>query len=677
MSTETILYIILAGIVALLLALFQYLTKKKSISIQNMLFLFLRFISIFSVLLLLINPKFNQVTLSIEKPNLIIAIDNSNSIINLNQDNNVRALVKNLSINKDLKDKFNLAFYTFGNNLKNSDSITFLEKQTNIDNAFNGLSQIYKQSTSPTLLITDGNQTIGNDYEFAYSKFKQPIYPIILGDTVTYTDLKIEQLNVNKYAYLKNRFPVEAILVYNGNTNINSKLEVSQGNNTVYSETIHFTKINNSKVVNFTLPASSVGVSSYKAALIPIENEKNKINNSKNFAVEVIDQKIKIAIISDFPHPDLGTLKKSIESNEQRSVSFLNSKEIISQINDFQLIVLYQPNNKFNELFEVLNTENKNKFVIIGTKTDLNFLNKIEENYQYEITQQLEDYQAELNLNYSPFIISDIDFESFPPLKSNYGSVNFKIPFQSVLNKTVRGVSTKEPLLATFETNNRREAILFGENIWQWRAQSYINSKSFNQFDDFIGKLVQYLASNKRKSRLDLEYESFYNGSSNVIIKAQFFDKNYQFDSRESLSITLKDDISGDEKVLPLILKNNNYQVDLSNLSPSEYSFAVKASSENISKSGGFKILEYNVEQQFLNANVTKLQQLATNSNGAYFFIDNTENLIPNLINDNRYVPIQKSNKNSLPLIDWKYLLILIALSLSTEWFLRKYNGLI
>ena len=233
MSTETILYIILAGIVALLLALFQYFTKNKDMSKLNMLFSFLRFISIFSVLLLLINPKFDQVTLSTEKPNLIIAVDNSNSIIHLNQDNKVRDLVETISTNKGLKDKFNLEFYTFGSNLKNSDSITFLEKQTNINNAFNGLSQIYKQTTSPTIVITDGNQTFGNDYEYVFSKYKQPIYPIILGDTVTYTDLKIEQLNVNKYAYLKNRFPIEAILVYNGNNNINSKFEVNQGNNTV------------------------------------------------------------------------------------------------------------------------------------------------------------------------------------------------------------------------------------------------------------------------------------------------------------------------------------------------------------------------------------------------------------------------------------------------------------
>jgi hypothetical protein len=677
MSTETILYIILAGVIALFLSLFQYFTKNKSMSKQNMLFLFLRCLTIFSVLLLLINPKFNQVKITTEKPNLVIAIDNSNSIVHLNQNKKVRSLVESISTNEALKNKFNLEFYTFGEHFKKLDSLTFLEKQTNINEAFNQLAQIYKQSNAPTLLVSDGNQTIGNDYEFAFSKYKQAIYPIILGDTTSYIDLKIDQLNVNKYAYLKNKFPIEAILVYSGNENVTSKLQVTQGNTTVYSETVSFNKTNNSKVINFTLPASKTGVSSYKATLIPIDTEKNKINNIKSFAVEVIDQKTNIALVSDFLHPDLGAFKKSIESNEQHSVALLNSNEIIGQINDFQLVILYQPNNKFKKVFEILNKENKNKFVVVGTKTDLYFLNQNNESYQYEITQQLEDYQAELNLNYSPFLIDDIDFESFPPLESHYGSVDFNLPYQSLLNRTVRGISTKEPILATFETNGRREAVLFGENIWQWRAQSYINSKSFNQFDDFIGKLVLYLASNKIRERLSLEYESFYNGSTSIVLKAQFFDKNYQFNAREQLIITIRDDISGNENTFPLMLKNNNYQVDLSSLSPSEYSFTVKALNENISKSGNFKILEHHIEQQFLNANVTKLEQLATNSSGTSYFIDSSENLIDDLLIDNRYVPIQKSNKNSLPLIDWKFLLLVIALSLSSEWFLRKYNGLI
>ena len=677
MSSETLIYIILAGIIALGLALFQYFTKNKSMSKLNMLFSFLRFLSVFAVLILIINPSFDKIKIAIEKPNLIVAIDNSSSVSHLKQDRSVLEFVENIKNNNDLKNKFNINYYTFGESLNASDSITFSDKQTNISKAFTQLNQVYKQTTSPTLLVTDGNQTYGNDYQFSSNSYKQPVYSIILGDTITYTDLKIQQLNINKYAYLKNKFPIEAILVYNGNSTISSKFIVKNGNATVYSKALTFSKNNNSKVINLTLPANRVGVNNYKAILVPLESEKNTINNTKNFAVEVINQKTKIAIVSDFSHPDLGVLKKSIESNEQRSVFILNSKNIINQINDFQLVILYQPNSKFNTVFSQLELQNKNKFVIVGTKTSLSFLNKVSENYSHAITNQTENYLAELNSNYSPFVIDDLNFESFPPLLSNYGEVKFNIPFQSILNKTVSGVSTNQTLLATFETNGRREAVLFGENLWQWRGRSYLNEKSFNAFDEFIGKLIQYLASKKQKSRLKLDYESFYNGSGNITINAAFFDKNYIFDTRETLNITVTNKVSEERKTFPLILKNNNYQVDLSSLPPSEYSFTVRASKENISKSGSFQILEYNVEQQFLNANVTKLQQLATNSLGSSYFIDNTRGLVNDLLNDNRYVPIQKSSKNILPLIDWKYLLAIIALSLSLEWFLRKYNGLI
>ena len=425
------------------------------------------------------------------------------------------------------------------------------------------------------------------------------------------------------------------------------------------------------------MPANSVGVHVYKATLEPLKSEINTVNNSKNFAVEVIDQKTKIALVSEVIHPDLGGFKKSIESNEQRFVTILTVNDAISQINDFQLFILYQPNYKFSKMYDALNAENKNRFVVVGTKTDLNFLNKINLGYTYEITNQTESYQAAFNRNYTPFLIDDLDFESFPPLNTHYGMANFSVPFETILTKTVNGISKNSPLLATFETGGRREAVLFGENIWQWRAQSYLNSKSFQGFDDFIGKLIQYLGTNKLKSRLNVDYQSFYYGNSNVIISAEFFDKNYIFDGRESLKITVKDTKSDFSKTFPLILNTSNYQVDLSSLPPTEYNFTVSATNEKITSSGQFKLLEYNVEQQFLNADVLKLQQLAANTSGKSYFVDHTENLVNDLLHDERFVTIQKSHKNSLPLIDWKYLLIIIAVSLSVEWFLRKYNGLI
>ncbi|PTM09417.1 MAG: hypothetical protein DA407_05845 [Bacteroidetes bacterium] len=678
MSGITLLYIILAVISALFLALFQYAYKAKNSKLKPV-YTLLRFLTIFAILLLIINPKFEKTTFFDVKPNLVIAIDNSQSISHLNQNENVIDFISNLNQNKNLKEKFNISFYDFGSeiNATNIDSLSFSKPQTNISKAFNDLSQVYNEDVSPTILISDGNQTYGYDYEYDLKSYKQPIYPVILGDTITYTDLRIQQLNVNKYAYLKNNFPVEIMATYNGNDAVSTELIITWGNSIVHREGLNFSKNNNANTVNIKLPANRVGVNSYNARLEPLDNEKNTINNSKPFAVEVIDQKTKVAIVSDIIHPDLGMLKKSIESNEQRSVSIVTPNEFLDVSDEFQLAILYQPSSKFRQVFETIENIGINKFIIAGSQTQWTFLNQIQDNYALDLTQQSEDYQATLNPNFTTFLIEDLDFDSFPPLRSEFGDINFNTTAEILLYKKVNSTLTDLPLLLTFESNNRREALLLGENIWKWRAQSYLNDKSFQQFDNFIGKIVQYLATNKKRNRLDVTYESFYNGNGNIIISSQFFNKNYEFDAKASLNIIAKNKETTDETILPFILKNNNYQVDLSGFVPGEYDFTVRANNGEASQSGSFQILDYNVEQQFLNANVTKLQQLATNSQGSSYFIASTNNLVSDLLNDTRYATVQKSTKNVVPLVDFKYLLALIALSLAIEWFMRKYNGLI
>ena len=677
MQTDTTIYIIIAGVLALLVALFQYMHKTKKRSKSYVLLTFLRFLTLFSVLLLLINPKFEKVTYFNEKPNLVIAIDNSESVSYLQQNEKAQQLLDDLQSNKELNERFNLDLYTFGKEVKPFDSLTFKERQSNIAQVFDNLNQVYNTSIAPTIVVSDGNQTYGNDYEFATNTYKQPIFPIVLGDTVQHTDLKIEQLNVNRYAYLKNKFPVEIITVYNGKSSVASELKITSGNATVYSQAVNFSTTNSSQVINVTLPANSVGVQTYKATLIPLENEKNVVNNVKNFAVEVIDQKTNVAIISDILHPDLGAFKKAIESNEQRQATILKPNEFLNNSNDFQLVILYQPNNSFKLVYEEISKLNLNKFTVLGTNTIWNSLNNFQSNYKQEITNQTENFQPTLNTNYVTFIVDDLNFSDFPPLETEFGETQFSVPFETILYKTINGRQINEPLLATFEVNDRREAVLNGEGIWRWRAQSYLDNQSFENFDNFVGKLVQYLSSNQKRNRLNVTYESFYNGNDNININAQFFNKNYEFDATANLQISVKNKDNQSIKTYPFLLKNNSYEVDLSGLPAGDYDFTVSVNLENISTSGVFKVLDYNMEQQFLNANVSKLQKLSANSQGTSYFIDNTSNLIPELLKDKRFVTIQKSTKNTMPLIDWQWLLAIIVLSLAAEWFIRKYNGLI
>ncbi len=677
MSADIILYIIIAAVVALGLALFMYGYKSKYQGSFRWLFGILRFITLFSILLLLINPKFKSETYTIEKPKLPVLLDNSVSITELNQTENVQRTLQQLKNNNDLNDKFDISFFSFGNELNSNDTLTFLEKNTNISKAINATNQLFKSDIAPTIVITDGNQTLGSDYEFSVNTFKNQLFPVILGDSVKYTDLKLEQLNTNRYAFLKNQFPVEAILVYNGNTNISSQFVVRQGNSIVDRENVSFSETANTKTLSFTLPASTVGLQKYTAEILPIEDEKNKSNNAKLFAVEVIDQATNVLIVSNLVHPDIGALKNSIVANEQRTVTVKSPTESVSVLNDYQLIILYQPDRSFASIYSEIEKLGKNTFVLTGLQTDWNFLNSAQNNYNKEVTNQTEDVLGLLNPNYGSFAIENIGFEGMRPLKTLFGSLTVTVPHEVILEQVIDGFTSESDMLATMELNGRRDAIWDGEGIWKWRAQAYLDTNSFEEFDNFIGKMIQYLASNKRRSRLEVSNETFYYNNNQVRIAAQYFDQNFVFDSRASLTITVLNTETEKRTVFPMLLKNNFYEVDLSNLPQGNYTYTVSVRDEAVSRSGSFTILEFNVEQQFLNANVTKLQRVATNTNGKAFFSTETELLIDTLMNDERFQSIQKSEEKVVPLIDWKYLLALIILSLALEWFIRKYNGLI
>ena len=97
----------------------------------------------------------------------------------------------------------------------------------------------------------------------------------------------------------------------------------------------------------------------------------------------------------------------------------------------------------------------------------------------------------------------------------------------------------------------------------------------------------------------------------------------------------------------------------------------------NSSFSGSFEVLDFEIEKQFVNPDKNRLEQLASNSNGAVFYPNQIEKLIQSLIENENYIPTQKETIKKTPLIDWIWLLVLVVLSLATEWFVRKYNGLL
>ena len=71
------------------------------------------------------------------------------------------------------------------------------------------------------------------------------------------------------------------------------------------------------------------------------------------------------------------------------------------------------------------------------------------------------------------------------------------------------------------------------------------------------------------------------------------------------------------------------------------------------------------------------MERLANNNKGRLYFLDQLDKLETDLISSQEFLPVQKSRDNVVSLIDFRILLGVMVLSLATEWFVRKYNGLI
>lgn len=675
MTTNTILLILLSIVIAGGLSFFQYIYKAKNKSKIGLFLAFFRFLSIFGILLLLINPIITKNTLQIVKTPLPIVIDNSNSISFLNANEKAIELYRKIQSNSGLKQKYDVQSYQFSDDFEPTKLFDFTGKQTNIDIVAKNLKSIYKNTSYPTVLITDGNQTSGNDYVYSFAP-ENKVYPIIVGDTTTFLDFKINQLNVNKYAFHKNKFPVEAFLQYSGTKSITANFIISQGNSVLSKQTIAFSPARKMATVSVNLPADKTGLQVYKATIVSTEKEKNNYNNTKNFVVDIIDQKTNIAIVSAINHPDLGAIKRAIESNAQRKVTIVKPNEI-KLLQDYNVLILYQPTTVFKTIFDSNKSAGINTFIITGNSTDFNFLNQQQDHLIFKMSGQVEDYSTVYNGQFNLFAVDNIGFESLPPLQNAFGTVTTKGALSVLLSSKIRAIDTNSPLLAFAENQGKRAAYLLGENSWKWRLQVHVNNQSFDKYDVFIDKIIQFLASNISKKSLVVEHESFYNSGESIEISAQFFNKNYEFDEKARLTIAVTNTRTKQTKNYDLLKGNNSYKVNLDGLNAGSYSFTVKELNSSTAYSSSFEILDFDIEKQFVNPDVEKLQQLAQLTNAKAYFPNEVDELIKSLLENKEYKSIQKNVVTKTPLIDWIWLLVLISIALAIEWFVRKYNGLL
>ena len=334
-------------------------------------------------------------------------------------------------------------------------------------------------------------------------------------------------------------------------------------------------------------------------------------------------------------------------------------------------------NRSFKNILEFIAQKKSNALIITGTNTDFNYLNAAQKEFEIESGYPEQEIFGNLNKGFSKFDIADFDLTDFPPLVSDAGPVTLATSAETLLNMEIKGLEMNTPLLSLWETDSMKKGLLIGEDIWKWRIQNYRNAGNFSNFDEFIGKIMRYLATTEGRDRLNVEYRTGYEGISEAYITATYFDEAYIFDINAVLEISITNKENNRTQRMPMVLKNGYFEADLTNLTPGKYAFKVSVVNEDFSETGEFIISDFDIEKQFVSSNYIKMAQLSSNTGGEHYFASEWKELLNQLISDEEYVPTQKGTENVVSLIDFKMLLIFIVLAFAAEWFIRKFNGLI
>jgi len=635
---------------------------------------FLRFCSVFTLLLLLWNPYISTTKYNEEKTPLPIIIDNSSSLTELKANEQARLIYNKLKESKELSKKFAVQFFQVDTACSPLNELSFLGKQSRLDEAGKQLKLLYRNQKFPTIFMSDGNQTAGNDFVYSFEP-SNPVYPIIVGDTLPYFDLKVDQVNVNKYAFFKNKFPVEVLMSYSGSKACSAQLKLTLGKQVVHSESIAFQANQKSKWVTFLLPASALGTQLYQATVLSSAVEKNKTNNTKKFPVEVLDQRRNVTLVSAINHPDISALKRAIEHNGQSKLTLFKPNEYRPD-DKANVLILYQPTARFATVFEADRKSKTPYWIITGMQTDFGFLNQQQTDVNCKMSSQPEYYLPQFNSQFSLFAADDLGFDQFPPVQHPFGNITAARTTSAVLTAKIQGVDTQQPLLC-FANGAQRAVYLFGENAWKWRLHYHVRNQSFDKYDVFVDKIIQYLATNDTKKSLVVSHESYYNEGDELSISAQYFDKNYAFDEKAQLQLVVRNTKTNATKTLEMLKKSNYFKGNLEGLAAGNYTFTVKETQSNSTYSGRFEVLDFEIEKQSINPNRAQMDQLALQTNAKSYYPSQIDQLIERLIQDPQYKTIQKETIQKTPLLDWVYLLLFLIGTFTAEWFIRKYNGLL
>lgn len=686
-----ILTIVVFTLVSLFLSWWSYQHLASIPALKRYSLIILRAASFFILLLLLLNPFIIRQESDQENPKVAVFIDNSQSMSvergNYSGMENYADLIEQFR-SAETSD-FEYDYFLFDDEVDSFDELTLNGFRTNLDRL---IEYVRERETeySGSVIFSDGIITHGRNPVFASQNLSIPLITIPVGDTSDVRDIAITDVDFIQTVYSQTRQTFTAEIQQQGFEGEETSVQLIKDGSLIETKTLSFTAETSSQTVEFDQEFTDPGFFNYEIQVPVKDDEFTGQNNHSQFTIEVLEDKTNILSLAFEIHPDVGSVRKIIATDQQHelfSSLYLNDDRFIGsdprQLDEeMDLIVLHGLPEVNSTMFEWIKDQ-QTSILYFATPNSFSLLQNdaITDLTAYHITsveQQLINVQMEpfqSSVSHPILELQSAAVQRFPTLQIYRGEFRLSPLAQPLIRGSFRTIETDIPLLIAEDAALHRRASLTGFG-W-YRFEQSQNSEIRNFFEQLITNLVSWTSTSPDRENLQIEpTKTIFSESETVALQATLFNERGEPepDAVIELEVEYEED-SGEDIFRMTHRQNESYYAEIGNYPQGMYRIQATAVKNN--RTIGTAETRVHVSQssaEFLNTkrNDALLNRLAEFTDGifiedqdmtrAHEFIQNSETVIrANQINEE----IVYIHQSAL----WFFVVLIL---LSVEWIVRR-----
>lgn len=651
----------------------------------------LRGLAVVLIAFLLLAPMVKLTVKQTDKPIVLVAIDNSESVKS-NKDSAFYAKEYPGQVAKlisELGDSYVVKTYLVGDEDhligdKETLDMDFSDKSTNLSSLFDQVDMLYaNQNVGAVVMLTDGIFNTGASPYYKAEKAGCPVYAVGLGSSELATDLFISDILHNRQTLKGNFFPVEVKVAAYKLSGKQAELTVKEEETEIYRKQLTLSGNRYFETVKFSVEAKSKGVHHYRVDLTELDGEVTHKNNHSAFFVEVVESRDKVAIVYNSPHPDVAALREALEGADNYDVEVYPVSEFRGNPSDYSLVILHQlPSaaNSASSLLSQIRQSGTSALYIVGQQTNLSAFNAQNTGVTINQTKAMTNNATPLyNDNFTSFTFSEEARRMLPlysPVQTPFASYKTSVAANIFLYQKVSGVDTKYPLVVFNEQNGTRTGVITGTGLWSWKIYNFMHAENHDAFNELVGKTVLYLAAKGDKSRFRVQHEGVFAENAPVEFSAELYNESYELINEPDIKMVLKG--GGDTTYEAQFSKqNNSYYLNMGELPLGNYTWTAttQVGKQRLEKSGRFAVQAVMLETANLVADHDLLKSMAKVTGGQYFDKEHIADVAKAIQKNDNIKPIASYQKKYAMMLNSPWYLAAIVLLLGIEWFLRKWNG--